>query len=117
MPTPVDELKSILQEHPAAPFLFVGSGFSRRYLGLGDWAGLLKTFCEPIQEFGYYHSKANGSIPEAASYMARDFNEWWWSADETAESRDQFADAVKNSADALKIEISQYLKKYSLETA
>lgn len=117
MSGPADELKTILQEHPAAPFLFVGSGFSRRYLGLGDWAGLLQHFCAPIREFGYYSSKANGSMPEAASYMAQDFNEWWWTAEATADSREQFAGIVKGNADALKVEIAKYLRQYSLEKA
>ncbi|MFC3569677.1 SIR2 family protein [Paracoccus simplex] len=117
MSGPADELKTILQEHPAAPFLFVGSGFSRRYLGLGDWSGLLQHFCAPIKEFGYYSSRANGLMPEAASYMAQDFNEWWWSADVTADSREQFSGIVKGNADALKVEIAKYLKQYSLEKA
>lgn len=114
---PVEELRSILQKHPAAPFLFVGSGFSRRYLGLGDWAGLLQHFCQPIRDFGYYISAANGDLPKAASNMAQDYNEWWWSAPEMTESRSQFSEMVKGSADALKVEIANYLGQYSLENA
>lgn len=117
MAGPSEELKSILQKHPAAPFLFVGSGFSRRYLGLGDWAGLLQRFCAPIRDFGYYSSKANGDLPKAASNMAQDYNEWWWSAPEMAASRAQFSGIVKGSADALKVEIANYLGQYSLEDA
>lgn len=117
MATPGEELKSILQKHPAAPFLFVGSGFSRRYLGLGDWAGLLQHFCKPVRDFGYYSSKANGDLPAAASHMTQDFNEWWWSAPEMADSRAQFSHMVKGSADALKVEIANYLGQYSLEDA
>ncbi|MGD9478115.1 SIR2 family protein [Shinella sp. G-2] len=117
MATPGAELKSILQRHPAAPFLFVGSGFSRRYLGLGDWAGLLQQFCEPIKDFGYYSSKADGDLPAAASHMAHDYNEWWWSAPEMSRSRKQFSRMIKGSADALKVEIANYLSQYSLEDA
>jgi hypothetical protein len=117
MAGPGEELKSILQKHPAAPFLFAGSGFSRRYLGLGDWAALLQQFCKPIKDFGYYSSKANGELPLAASYMAQDYNEWWWSAPEMADNRAQFSSIVKGSADALKVEIANYLRQYSLEDA
>lgn len=110
-------LKDILDRHPAAPFLFVGSGFSRRYLGLGDWKGLLTQFCAPIKEFGYYSSRANGNLASAASYMAADYNEWWWSSSDTAESRKEFAGEVKQISDALKYEISKYIGTFSLEDA
>jgi hypothetical protein len=117
MADPSTVLKEILERHPAEPFLFIGSGFSRRYLGIEDWTGLLNRFCKPIQEFGYYRSKANGSLTQAASYMAQDYNEWWWKAEETEESRKQYGDRVKAQSDALKIEIARYMARYSLEDA
>jgi hypothetical protein len=112
-----DALKEILDRHAAAPFLFVGSGFSRRYLGLEDWIGLLGRFCAPIREFGYYSAKADGALPLTASYMAADFNEWWWTAVEAEESRKEFAKIVGGRADALKIEICKYIRNFSLEDA
>jgi len=117
MPDPAEVLKQILDRHHAAPFLFIGSGFSRRYLGLEDWAGLLTRFCAPIRDFRYYSSKANGDLPLAASYMARDYNEWWWNAAETAESREIFANSIRSQSDALKIEISKYMTNLSLDRA
>jgi hypothetical protein len=117
MASPTEVLKAILDKHPSAPFLFVGSGFSRRYLGLEDWVGLLARFCGPIRDFGYYNSKANGDLPAAASNMAIDYNEWWWSADETAESRANSSKFIKGQADALKLEISRYVGNFSLEDA
>lgn len=110
-------LQEILDKHPAAPFLFVGSGFSRRYLNLEDWAGLLRQFCRPIKEFGYYSAKADGALPLAASFMAEDFNEWWWASTETNDSRKEFSDIVRGRADALKVEISKYMAEFSLEDA
>ena len=115
MTDPTAALNELLEKHPAAPFLFVGSGFSRRYLGLEDWAGLLARFCAPIRSFGYYSAKANGDLPLAASYMASDYNEWWWSADTTSESRERNAARVKNQSDALKVEIAEYMASLSLD--
>lgn len=117
MPDPTDTLRDIFEKHPAAPFLFIGSGFSRRYLGIEDWSGLLLRFCKPIKDFGYYISKANGDLPQAASFMASDYNEWWWTAPEAHSSRTASAKTVKTRSDALKVDIAAYMAEYSLEDA
>ncbi len=114
---PTDMLRGLLEKHHAAPFLFVGSGFSRRYLGIEDWSGLLERFCDPIKDFGYYRAKANGDLPTAASLMAVDYNEWWWSAPETANQREDTTERVKGVSDALKLDIADYIAQYSLEDA
>lgn len=116
MTDPTEALREIFDHHPAAPFLFVGSGFSRRYLGLEDWAGLLSRFCKPIKEFAYYRAKAGNNLPLAASYMADDYYEWWWTASETAESRDAFSGFVKDKSDPLKYEIAKYLRAFALQS-
>lgn len=117
MSDPTVALKEILERHPAAPFLFIGSGFSRRYLGLEDWAGLLTRFCQPIRDFGYYSSKADGNLPLAATYMAADYNEWWWKSEDTVDRRTKHAAIVKSRSDALKADISDYLDGMSIEEA
>lgn len=114
MTDPTAALRAIFDEHPAAPFLFIGSGFSRRYLGLEDWAGLLSRFCKPIKEFSYYRAKAGNNLPLAATYMAEDYYEWWWSSNDTSASRDEFASSVNDLADPLKYEIAKYLNSFSL---
>lgn len=117
MTDPTEALKEMLEKHPSAPFLFVGSGFSRRYLGLEDWAGLLARFCEPIRDFGYYASKADADLPLAATYMADDYNEWWWNSPDTKQSREKHGRNIKSKSDALKVEIAEYIGSKTLETA
>ncbi len=114
MTDPTNALREIFDSHAAAPFLFVGSGFSRRYLGLEDWAGLLTRFCAPIKDFAYYRAKAGNNLPLAAAYMSDDYYEWWWNADETKESREKYAAAVNDKSEPLKIEMAKYLSKYAL---
>jgi len=114
---PADLLRELLQKHAAAPFLFVGSGFSRRYLGIEDWEGLLRRFCGPIKDFGYYSSRANGDLPKTASFMASDYNEWWWSSPDSADSRARSSETVKNQSDALKVDIAGYVADLTLENA
>ena len=104
-----DELTKIIRENQGNPFLFIGSGLSRRYLGLEDWKGLLEKF-SITKEFGYYLSSANEDLATAAGLLAKDFHELWWSDSQYEESRNSFKE-TKNQSSALKFEISKYLKQ------
>lgn len=111
-------LKNKLIEHfklaPSAPFLFVGSGFSRRYLNLEDWEGLLRRFSEGLKDFEYYLSSANGEMPKVASLMSGDFHDLWWSSDKYKESREKNKSRVRDKTSALRIEICNYLNSLSI---
>lgn len=104
-----EKLVEIFKSRPAGPFLFVGSGFSRRYLNLEDWRGLLERFCITGRPFEYYLSIANGSYPKVAQLLAEDFNKHWWSAPEYAASVERNKSKIRNETSALRIEISNYL--------
>jgi hypothetical protein len=66
------KLEEHLKRFNSAPFLFVGSGFSRRYLDSEDWENLLRRFSELIRpnRFPYYKSTAEGRLEVAAGLMA-----------------------------------------------
>lgn len=102
-------LTRLLAQNSGSPFLFVGSGFSRRYIGLEQWDELLKKFCTGIKEFGYYSSQHNKDMPKAASEMARDFNDVWWRDEQFIGSRERNADAIISVSSALKHEVAEYL--------
>ena len=109
------ELSNHLKKFTTAPFLFIGSGFSRRYLGTEDWEGLIKKFCEYVPKgFAYYRSTSNSQWDLAAQMIAEDFHEIWWQDELYVESRNEFEDFATNRISPLKIEISKYLreKKY-----
>ncbi len=105
-----DRLAEIIQKRSAGVFLFVGSGFSRRYLGLEDWKGLLTRFCVTGRPFEYYLSTANSDLPTVAKLLAEDFHENWWKEAKynALEKKDIYELVDKTSA--LRIEISEYLK-------
>lgn len=103
-------LTEIFKAKGAGPFLFVGSGFSRRYLGLEDWKGLLARFCVMGKPFEYYLARADGSYPSAAKLIAQDFNDYWWQAPEYEESRQINATKIENATSALRLEIGKYLR-------
>ncbi|WP_430247567.1 SIR2 family protein [Providencia sp. PAZ2] len=104
------KLIEIFSSRTAGPFLFLGSGFSRRYLGLEDWRGLLSKFCVAGKPFEYYLASANGNYPKIASLLAKDFNEYWWSSSEYSNSVERYKSKILDETSALRIEITNYLK-------
>ncbi|MDR7074968.1 SIR2 family protein [Fictibacillus barbaricus] len=110
-----DALSKHLKKYTTAPFLFIGSGFSKRYLNTEDWEGLIRKFCELVPRgFAYYRSTANSKWDVAAQMLAEDFHEIWWNDERFAESREEYEEIATNRYSPLKIEISRYLrcKKY-----
>jgi len=106
-----DELSTHLKKFTTAPFLFIGSGFSKRYLNTEDWEGLIRKFCELVpQGFGYYRSTSNSKWDVAAKMLAEDFHQLWWTHENYSESRAKFEDYATSKQSPLKIEISEYLK-------
>src|SRR6266705_2100850 len=100
------DVQTLLENHlkgiPTGPFLFVGSGLSRRYLDLETWDDLLKRFCIGKRSFQYYLSTAHGQLPKAASLISRDFHKLWWTLPSFANSRELHANVVKDTSHALK---------------
>lgn len=106
-------LTNILKKNGHGPFLFLGSGFSRRYLGLEDWEQLLKKFSEKIKPFEYYLSSSNSDLPQTASLMAEDYKDYWWSSKDTATQREKYKKEVRFIDSPLKIMIAEYVREIS----
>ncbi|HHI3608675.1 TPA: SIR2 family NAD-dependent protein deacylase [Bacillus anthracis] len=109
-----------LKKINTAPFLFIGSGFSKRYLNLEDWAGLMKKFSNLMPyEFEYYSSTANKDWAEVAELMAKDFHPIWWKEQQFENNRKEFKDRISSKQSPLKVEIAKYLNsieyKYGLD--
>lgn len=106
------QLITIFQSKSVGPFLFLGSGFARRYLNLEDWKGLLEKFCVTGKPFEYYLASANGDYPTISKLLAADFNEYWWVADEYKKSVERYKDKITDITSALRIEIAIYLSTF-----
>lgn len=112
-----EELSKILHNHNGGAFLFIGSGFSRRYLNLEDWKGLLTRFCTDIQPFKFYETSASGNLAEAATLLANDFHQEWWKLDRYENNRRLYDNYLKDKTSALRVEISDYLMNIDLENS
>ena len=113
-------LKRIVRDFSSAPFLFVGSGFSRRYMNTPSWEELLTHFAgiirddDPYIAFRYYDSqseyaKTEDRLPCIASLLKSDFNKQWLGSKEFR-SKNPLSDT---ESDPFNSAVAQYLGSFS----
>ena len=77
------ELQSFIHSLPTIPFLFVGSGLSRRYYNLPNWKSLLLHFInivtnqDPLGWTKYYQS-SGPDYDQIAEVLKKDFDKKWF---------------------------------------
>ena len=92
-------LQEIVSRFPTTPFIFAGSGVTRRYYGLPDWNSLLLHFAEIVRggdafALRYYENEleegipAKDKLPAMASLIEKDFNALWLSGNSEIRSKD-----------------------------
>lgn len=112
-----DQLKGHLSSFHTLPYLFVGSGLSRRYLGIPTWTDLLKAFYPQLQQtefpFEYHLSLCNGDLPKLAGDFANAFHRIWWSDHRYEDSRRQYETIAGLDIDIpFKIELCKLVANY-----
>ena len=99
-------------------YLFLGSGISRRYLGLSDWQGLLRHFASEVgEDYDFHNASANGDQLKVASLLARAFHPIWWTSDAYESQRSEFRSIATYDEAALKIAVSTYIRANSVLSA
>ncbi|MBF9236184.1 SIR2 family protein [Hymenobacter sp. BT683] len=97
-----------------APFLFVGSGVSRRYINAENWEELLKRFCTVIGEnYNQLKASANGVLPAVASELADKMFDPWWKDAQFEEHKKKYEGSNLKRESCLKIEIAEHLQGIS----
>lgn len=115
-----------LKKFTTNPYLFIGSGLSRRYINLPTWEDLLIEFFIDSNikgDFEYFQSKGNGNLPLLASILAKEFHEIWWKDPKFKDTRKINKVLAKDKVNLpFKIEVSNLInriqkleKKYSKE--
>lgn len=115
--------KKDFQEHinkfNTTPFLFIGSGFSRRYLNTPTWEQLLQEMISHLnlsKPYEYYKSNSNSHFPSLATLIGEEFNEIWWSDEKFKLSREDFGKIARSKFSPIKYEISKYLENFNQVT-
>lgn len=117
-------IRDIISKFNTTPFLFIGSGMSRRYLNLPDWKGLLKHFAEIISEdeFAYesYENSARtmncrcGIMPKVAELIQRDFDQKWFRDIGIRNIDKEVFHQIHEGLSPFKAELAEYLRKSSV---
>lgn len=118
------DLNELVHEFSTTPFLFVGSGFSRRYYNLPDWKGLLSVFAQRLtdDEFSYnkYVAQAEALtvnrenlLPEIAALIMQDFDARWFSEAQFRRLSPHYLEFVRRGQSPFKAEIAQYIANNS----
>src|SRR5688572_21929555 len=94
-----NQLTAHLNKFPTSPYLFIGSGISRRYINLPTWLDLLQGFYAISKNktpFEYFESKSENDLPKLASLLAEEFHETWWKESDFEDSRKKYKTAAKS---------------------
>lgn len=109
-----EELTNIIRQKKSAPFLFLGSGFTKHYLDTPVWETLLSKFA-PKHINAYYTLSDTRELPVIASEIAKDVTREFWKLPETDPERKILQDKVKTQSSILKHRIANYLKTFKFE--
>lgn len=109
---------SIINDAGRSPFLFLGSGFSRRYALTENWDDLLRYLCSQISDNEFLYEQYSNEITESSKYgqnpaiaqlIDRDFTREILSQPKFEEFRNTHSDEIRNGASLIKIAIAEHL--------
>lgn len=116
-------LQEMVSRFNTTPFLFAGSGITKRYYGLPSWEELLRVFAERMSNdrFSYtaYKAKAqmedheNGLLPLVASLIQQDFDKMWFSDEKIRTLDENELKLVEAGISPFKVEIAHYLSQFT----
>ena len=92
-----------------APYLFVGSGFTKHYFGTPDWREILQKVSPKLVE--EYTSTYNiNDYPTIAQYIAKDATEQFWMLEDSDDYKQKNKHKVVRQDSILKIKIAELLE-------
>lgn len=113
---------NLFSELQHLPFLFVGSGISRRYLGLPNWEGLLRHFAEkvypdnPLALEVFSPPGEPLEWPEVATRLEVAFNQVWLTSKAYQRDREKFQEQIRRGISPFKLEVSRFFADAEKQT-
>ena len=117
-------LDELIEKFNTIPFLFIGSGLSRRYYNLPNWTNLLREMVNKFNQDPYafrsYEDKASftdnpyGLNPKIASFIEEDFNKEWFLNPNIRTLNKEYMQKVFDGCSPFKAEMAYYLKQKSI---
>lgn len=106
-----DPFIRIIKSKHRAPYLFLGSGFTKHYLPTPTWEELLSQFTS--RHMNEIYTKMGRDLPKVASFIAEEVNNTFWKRinDDPQCVEKQYVDRISQSSDYLKIKIAEKLKE------
>ena len=117
-----DKIARYLARFDTNPFLFIGSGLSRRYLELDDWRGLLRHFANLVKDNEFaleiYEQQAQiqkynqGINQKVAELIEHDFNQLWYSDSKFGDERTLYKkEVIEDKISPFKLAIANYINQ------
>lgn len=97
-----EDIKTCIGDMACQPILFVGSGFTKRYLNGPNWEELLKDLaarCPEIRQFAYYKQRYPDFV-DIGTQFSEKYNDWAWGA-----GQDQFPKELYDQASSPQVYI------------
>ncbi len=113
----IDDIETCLDSLGCQPILFVGSGFSRRYINGPNWEELLQKMaeiCPNINKSYAYYKQSHTDPIEIGSVFVDPFKEWAWTEGNKEFPEELFSSAYKSDI-YLKHKVSEYFDQITPE--
>jgi hypothetical protein len=109
-----EEFFERLDGFASSPFLFIGSGFSFKYMKTERWEDLLRKYSILMgRPFEKYRSLASGNWPYVGTLIAKDYHGYWFDDKSLKEEREKNLQEMVNFSSPLKVSVATYLKEIS----
>lgn len=123
----LDDIHETLKNADSLPFLFVGSGMSKRYRKIPLWKDLLKDLAKLVDSSPYYFARLEREVSrdynEKSEYnqynaalcdlISKDLDSQWFENEKFEKSRQLYGDRVVNEhIPPIKVEVARIISSY-----